>query len=210
MEITRVLVVSSGNRSRGPAGEALLRCRLGRHGEAFEIWSAGTAAHEGAELHPLTAEALAQRNAGLRRHRARGLVLADLLGADLVLAAERWHRLHVARLCGEAASRTFTLAEFARMSPHLHESPLTEMIAEASVLRSQHPAVQPVDDDIPDLQRGDRLDHERMVRRLADMVAPIAAALLRTTSTVSSSGEHVGPREQDVAAVLPRGLVAPR
>src|SRR3954469_12798328 len=54
VETARVLLVSTGNQSRSPATEALLRQRLRGSGAGAEIWSAGTAAREGAVLHPLT------------------------------------------------------------------------------------------------------------------------------------------------------------
>src|SRR4051794_36866270 len=97
VNVTHVLVVCTGNQCRSPASEALLRRRLGPGTADFEIWSAGTAARDGAVLHPLTADALAHHGAGLRRHQARRLLVEDVLGADLVLCAERMHRVHVAR-----------------------------------------------------------------------------------------------------------------
>ncbi len=208
MEIQRVLVVSSYDRSRGPAGEVMLRRRLGQRSDVFEIWSAGTVAQDGAELHPTTAEALSDHGLGIRRHRARKLVLADLLGADLVLSAERKHRVQVARISSEAAAKTLTLAEFARLAPHLQPACLDEMVAQAVVLRGRHPAAEPADDDVPDIEHGDRLDHERMVRRLSELISPIAAALsLAASNAPRQSGRRSDPT---VVVTLPAAPVAPR
>ena len=104
----RVLMVCTGNECRSPAAELLLRDALaGRsHADwapAFEVWSAGTRAQDGAPLHPLTAQALARRGITPRRHRARGLQRQDLQGADLQNA--------------DLAEITETAKDYARKNP---------------------------------------------------------------------------------------------
>jgi protein-tyrosine phosphatase len=188
-----VLLVCTGNHCLSPAAEALLRRRLGRRSAAFEIWSAGTAAREGAVLHPLTGDALARHGAPLRSHRPRQLLVDDVLGADLVLCAERRHRVHVARLEPHAADKTFTLAEFGRLAPHLKADTLDVLLAQARALRSTHPALRPADDDVPDPVDGDHWVHEQTVSRLARLTAAIAAVLGRTSGGPSSTAP-AGPR----------------
>src|SRR3954452_22064215 len=98
VETARVLLVSTGNQSRSPAAEALLRQRLRGSGAGAEIWSAGTAAREGAVLHPLTADALARYGFTVRPPPPRKLRVDDGRGAAVGRCAERRPRLHAARL----------------------------------------------------------------------------------------------------------------
>jgi protein-tyrosine phosphatase len=190
VDVDRVLVVCTGNQCRSPAAEALLRRRLGEHAQAFEIWSAGTVAHEGEGLHELTAEALAQQGIRVRSHRARRLVAEDVRGADLVLCAERRHRVHVVGLDPQAAVKTFTIVEFARLAPHLPTGRLTSIVTEAAALRASFPAEQPGDDDVKDPVRGTYEDHARMVRLLAGLTVPLASALV--AGWTGSARDRVG------------------
>jgi protein-tyrosine phosphatase len=187
VETARVLLVCTGNQSRSPAAEALLRQRLRGSGVGAEIWSAGTAAREGAVLHPLTADALARYGVTVRSHRPRRLLVDDVRGADLVLCAERMHRLQVARLDSTAVGKTFTLAEFGRIAPHLEGGSLQELLTLAREQRSTYPPRQPSDDDIPDPVRGDHRMHEQIVTRLAGLTAVVAAVLTLVSGPPSSA-----------------------
>ncbi len=209
MTIIRVLVVSTADQCRGPAAEALLRDRLGRQASGVEIWSAGTVAVEGSAVHPLSVEALSHNGVHLRSSTARRLVPDDVLGADLVLCAERMHRLHVARMPIGDASKTFTVAEFARIGPHLHEAGFAEMLAEAVTLRAAYPADQPGDDDIADPLHGDYLEHGRMVRRLTDMAVRIAPVLSMATFHAAEQDGRRGSVDRVDEIVLPPGPHVP-
>ena len=66
-ERVRVLFVSRDNATRGQMAEAFLR-ELG--GEAFEVCSAGSLAHE---VHPLAVEVMAERGIDISRQRSKEL-----------------------------------------------------------------------------------------------------------------------------------------
>ena len=102
----------------------------------------------------------------------------------------------------DAAAMTFTLAEFARVSPHLHAAALVDMLAEAAELRATHPAPQPADDDLADPGEGDQVDHERMIMRLTRLVTSIASALAMSALHVESPRERMRRRQESREVVL--------
>jgi protein-tyrosine phosphatase len=177
--VGRVLLVCTGNQCRSPAAEMLLRAQL--DGDAYEVWSAGTQARDGAPLHPLTAQALTGHVVRVRRHRARRLTEPDLQGADLVLCAGRSHRVAVAQLHPQVARRTFTIDEFARLVPHLAVAPgpegLRAVVEQAASMRGADERLDPSSDDLPDPIRGDAAVHEQVVRRLVGSTARVAHLL---------------------------------
>lgn len=112
----RVLVVCTGNLCRSPLFAALLADRLGSDAV---VTSRGTQAIAGAT--PPAATVLAARRVGveLDGHTARELDDADIDDADLVLVASRRHRRDVVRRSPRAATRVFTVLEFARLAEAL-------------------------------------------------------------------------------------------
>lgn len=112
----RILVVCTGNLCRSPLFAALLADRLGRD---VLVTSRGTQAVAGAT--PPAETVLAARRLGveLDGHTARELDDADIDDADLVLVASRRHRRDVVRRSPRAATRVFTILEFARLAEAL-------------------------------------------------------------------------------------------
>lgn len=112
----RILVVCTGNLCRSPLFAALLADRLGRDAV---VTSRGTGAVAGAT--PPAAAVLAARRVGveLDGHTARSLDDSDIDDADLVLVASRRHRRDVVRRSPRAATRVFTILEFARLAEAL-------------------------------------------------------------------------------------------
>ena len=111
-EPLRVLAVCTGNISRSPAVEHLLRAGLG--GSAV-VRSAGVRAVVGAPVDPPVAAWLAAAGVGVDGFAARQLAPAMVAEADLVLALTRDHRSRVVDLVPAAVRRTYTLREFARI-----------------------------------------------------------------------------------------------
>ncbi len=129
----KILVVCTANICRSPAGEFLLRQRLGGYGitpVGISVTSAGVHAQPGAPACDLS---VALVNASLastadvppmvsgtpgsgEAHRSR-LVTADMLGeADLILTADRGHRAELAKLAPASRNTTFTLRQAARLA----------------------------------------------------------------------------------------------
>ena len=181
----RILVVCTGNICRSPAAAALLRARSA--GLGIEVASAGTAAVVGHPIHPLTAAALAQVGIEDLNHRARQLSPAHVAGADLVLTAERRHRVAVIEADPTALRRTFTIAEFACLSDAVEDpaaagTPAAWIESVASIRGAKLPPM-PSLDDLADPVLGDLSDHQHMVegcgralKRIIDGVGTAARA----------------------------------
>lgn len=89
--------------------------RLGIEAELFVVESAGTWGHSGSPMEDHAHTTLAGYGVDGAGFQARELVAEHVAGADLVLAASREHRAAAVVLHPRAASRTFTLREFARL-----------------------------------------------------------------------------------------------
>jgi protein-tyrosine phosphatase len=188
--IFQILVVCTGNECRSPATERMLGQRLVTSRESrFELDSAGTAVIGGAPLHRLTATALRAQGVPVDGHLSRPLSLNRIVAADLVLTAERAHRVDVAAMASDWVTRTFTIAEFARLcEPALRAGAVNprELVAAAASLRGQLRLGDPGADDIPDpiakgleahLQVVEIL--QRHVRQIADVLGVFPQAPIR-------------------------------
>ncbi len=210
-----ILLVSTGDVCRAPAARLLLSDALARRpGTAgrFALASAGTRAPQGCDLHPLTAAALSERGLDPGGHQARELTAALVAEADLVLVAERQHRLAVAQLHPDAAPVTFTVRELARAvtraagpegsgggrhrlitlpeqgeaTPPAQPWGLAEaLLARHEVWRPAHPS----EDDLADPITGGPGIHRRMVDELAAAVELCAGVLAPYRSGVAP-GAH--------------------
>lgn len=175
--VFRVLAVCTGNQCRSPAVEALLRRSLGA---GFEVTSAGTQAPAGLPAHRLTAMALGRRGVFVEDHASRLLEPGSIEAADLVLTAERAHRVAVVSLVPWAVETTFTAPEFARcaavavrwgvMNP-------AELVAAAASIRSGVSAADPRGDEVPDPVDGGAAEHEAMVGTVQGLAVAIAGVL---------------------------------
>jgi protein-tyrosine phosphatase len=136
-----------------------LDARLGSDAERFVVESAGTWGHSGSpmELHALTT--LASYSVDGQDFRARELVAEHVVAADLVLGATREHRAAAVVLHPRAASRTFTLREFARLSAAADGGALPTddpveraraLVRAAAAVRGLVPPNTPRDDDLDD------------------------------------------------------------
>lgn len=111
--VFRILVVCTGNISRSPAVERLLRHTL--DDRSVEITSAGVHALVGEPMDPRMAELVVEAGADPSGFFSRQAEAELVRHADLVLALTREHRSYVVGLVPAAVRRTFTLGEFARL-----------------------------------------------------------------------------------------------
>lgn len=145
-----VLVVCTGNISRSPMTELLLR-RAVDPGVGLTVSSAGVHALVGQPMDEAAAAAMVQLGFNPTQHRARQFEPAMAAAADLILAAERYHLDTVLKEVPSAMRRTFTIKELARIAPHLRPGPPDRVIAEAAAARGLVPRPATADaDDVAD------------------------------------------------------------
>ena len=165
--VFRLLHVCTGNICRSPMAERLTRGgleeRLGADAERFVVESAGTWGHSGSPMESYAASTLKAYGLDGEDFRARELVAEHVAGADLVLAATREHRAASVVLHPRAASRTFTLREFARLAGAVDPGQITaadpverarELVTAAAGRRGLVPPEHPRDDDLADPYQG--------------------------------------------------------
>jgi protein-tyrosine phosphatase len=187
-----VLVVCTGNLCRSPLFAALLARDV--DDARVTVTSRGTLATPASVVPAATLAAGTRLGVDLEGHVARPLSSVDLEDADLVLTACRRHRRDVVRMSPAAASKAFTIVEFARLA----EAALTEGAAWAadegavdsgpgrsgvaleSLLRMRGSVLRPddpEDDDVVDPMGRRAGVHLRVARRLATAATTIASAL---------------------------------
>jgi protein-tyrosine phosphatase len=103
--------VCTGNVCRSPYVAARLSAEL----PELTVASAGTGALVGDPPTAPTIALLAERGIEVSGASARAIDRASVRGARLLITAERRHRVDVARLAPDAAERTYTLLELARI-----------------------------------------------------------------------------------------------
>jgi protein-tyrosine phosphatase len=112
------LVVCTGNIARSPMAEALLRARLEERHAGARVHSAGTLAWDGPATDPAI-RTLAARGLDLSQHRSRPVTDALVADADLILAMTRSHVWGIHAFDGDAADRTFLVAELPRLGTRI-------------------------------------------------------------------------------------------
>ena len=178
----RVLAVCTGNISRSPAGEPLLRAGLG---DSAVVRSAGVRAVVGAPVDPPVAAHLAEVGVGVDGFAARQLVPAMVTEADLVLALTRDHRSQVLGLVPSAVRRSFTLREFALIlqsleAPAEGDTPgerLRSLLPRAAAGRAMLPRRSAGDDDVRDPYGHGPAAYTRALSEIDAAVATILARL---------------------------------
>jgi low molecular weight protein-tyrosine phosphatase len=210
--VASILVVCSGNLSRSPFAEGILRRMLSeRFGpSAPTVSSVGTIARDG---EPATLEAIAvasEHGIDVSSHSARRLTREDLAEADLVLAVSAEHRDEVARLDPQAITKTFTLKELVRLLEDLPDAErgggrewLAARVAEADAHRRAGFEGNPDDEDVAD-PLGQPLETYRAVAwELAAWSERLVAALFGATTTAGASPRHVEVERPGAAGSLP-------
>lgn len=133
-------------------------------------------------------------------HVVKRLTRHDVETADLVLTATREHRAEVVRMLPQAASRVFTLKEFARVGVELdaddvaanaEDDPLRSLVGSASLLRgsASRPAT-PDRDDVPDPFGRHRSVHRRAAAEIDAATRSIEAIF---SGAVSAACHRPGP-----------------
>ena len=190
----RLLHVCTGNICRSPMAERLTRAGLAARsaGDALVVESAGTWGLSGSPMDPAAQRTLAAYGLDGSDFRARQLVGYHVDEADLVLCATREHRSAAVSLAPDAAPRSFTLREFARLTAVVAPDELPAdgpveraraLVALAAARRGEAPPPDPRDDDLADPYRApasafaacaELVDH--CLRRPLDLIAgPVAA-----------------------------------
>ena len=109
----KVLFVCDGNICRSPMAAEYLRHRAVREGLSHVLVdSAGVLGIEGAPAAPLSVEVAREAGLDLTRHRSRGVTIADMRTADLVLAMTLAQLEALARRYPAAGQRRLLLRAF--------------------------------------------------------------------------------------------------
>lgn len=180
----RVLAVCTGNISRSPAVEYLLRSGFG---DSAVVSSAGVGAVVGAPVDPPVAAHLEGMGIDVSAFAARQLSASMVAESDLVLALTRKHRARVLELVPSAVRRTYTLREFARIltsldatgvgnTPGQRLASLLPRVAAGGASAPRRPAAE--DDVVDPYGRSPEVYRQS----LADMRAAVGTILARLTA----------------------------
>lgn len=179
-----VLFVCTVNQCRSAMAEQLVRHALAARPDVRDIavGSAGTRAHDGIPMAGSCAAAV--RALGIEVHdlRSRPLTAALIADSGVLLTMERAHREAARALSPEAAGKTFTLREFARLTgdgtgagvpagaPPAQRARL--LVAHAARTRAEEPAVPAEQDDIFDPIGGRTADVQASLDRIRAALDP--------------------------------------
>ncbi len=192
-----VLYVCTGNVSRSPMAEVLLRAWAGPTA-GLVVSSAGMHALVGHPMDRGAASVVGQLGIDPTRHRARQFEVAMAAAADLVLTAERDHREEIIRQLPAAFRRVFTIKEFARIAPFVTATDPRAAVAEAAGLRGLVPQpADPDDDDVADPYRREAIHSKTAAEELTTAVK----ATLRALGVASGS---TPPRRRPAPSPGPR------
>ncbi|PPF81337.1 low molecular weight phosphatase family protein [Subtercola sp. Z020] len=189
-----ILFVCTGNICRSPLAEQLFAAGIDTVGlsERIRVHSAGTSALTGQGM-PAQAAALSTAlGAHPEHHQARDISPEMVQDADIVLALAREHRGAVVQMVPRAASRTFTLIEFARLlqaasldfrmdsepQPDALPGLLRDLVERASRFRGVvgSPA-DPESDDVLDPYRRSQQSYDLSAQQITQATKVIVAAL---------------------------------
>jgi protein-tyrosine phosphatase len=175
-----VLVVCTANVARSPLFAAMLQARLGA---AARVTSAGVRAREGAPAAEGSHVLAEQRGLDLDGHRSRPVVPELVTGSELVLTMSERQRDRCSPLAPRAASKVFTVREFARLvdvvdQDEAPEAPAARLrwLTEQAHLARPRSFAPPAGDDVADPIRAPREEWEAMAADLDELLDRIAPA----------------------------------
>ena len=172
-ELADILAVCGGNICRTPYIAARLRASL----PEMRITSAGTTAMAGSPPDAHVMRALARHGITDYTDVGRSLTRGLIRNARLVVTAARVHRLQVIATDPQAAGKTFTLKELARVVTAASSiRGLDELIISAA-RAAQVPEDTDYDDDLDDPHGLDWLAYEKMAAEADAALAILVAAL---------------------------------
>jgi protein-tyrosine-phosphatase len=159
--VALILAVCTGNICRSPMAEGFLRGMLAARGvEGVNVASCGVNGLEDSPAMPEGVQAMIENGVDISGHRARRLTAPMIREADLVLTMASEHRDTIAAQIDGAASRTFTLKEFARLLDQVPGRPppasdgddrlLADAVAAAEDLRASGAVPPSRDEDVAD------------------------------------------------------------
>lgn len=130
----KVLFVCTGNTCRSPMAEGILKSALKKMGvKHVEVKSAGTHGLHFAPVSVFAAQIAKTKGVDLFRHRSRELTGEMIKGTNLILVMAPEHLDYIIRMEPAAASKTFLLKAFARVTGASHKD------IEAGVLSVKDP-----------------------------------------------------------------------
>jgi protein-tyrosine phosphatase len=159
--VALILAVCTGNICRSPMAEGFLREMLASRGvESVRVASCGVNGLEDSPAMPEGVQAMIENGIDISGHRARRLTAPMIREADLMLTMATEHRDAIVAQIGGAASRTFTLKEFARLLDQLPDRPapvrdgddrlLADAVSAAAGLRASGAVPPSRDEDVAD------------------------------------------------------------
>jgi protein-tyrosine phosphatase len=159
-----ILAVCHANLCRSPLMERLMRRALTASldldvASSFNVSSVGTHARAGMPMHPFAAAVLREWGGDEAGFSSRVMATETIAGADLILTADRPQRSLCVTMVPAAATRTFTLRQFGRLSATVDPATLPDaapvaravaLVTEAHLARAQFQPVTADADDLPD------------------------------------------------------------
>jgi len=182
-DLGSILFVCTGNVCRSPYLEWGLRGALVSTGSpVVHVASAGVAPLAGHPMSRFFLERLGSRGIDASEFRARALNERQIDQADIVLTATRAHRQFVVRRLTSAATRTFTVLQFARLLRAFPAPPggvpdLPTLAARAHAARGSAGA-STEHDDIRDPWRRSRRVHLKAARQMDEVLEEILEHLI--------------------------------
>ncbi|WP_341994837.1 hypothetical protein MRBLWH7_002447 [Microbacterium sp. LWH7-1.2] len=176
-----ILFVCTGNVCRSPYLEWGLRGALeSAGGPAIRLTSAGLAPLTGHPMSSPLLDRLLDRGIDASEFRARGLTEAMVTRADVVLTAARGHRQFIVRQLPAAATRTFTVLQFARL---LRVLPAREVADLPTLARLAHQArgmagASTEHDDLEDPWKRSRRVYARSARKMDEVLEGVLEHLI--------------------------------
>jgi len=175
-----VVLVCTANVIRSPLAAAMLEQRLGDNVPRFEvvIKSAGLVVEPGRQATPGVQTIARRMGMDLSGHLSRPVTPDLVANAQMVLTMTEAHRSSVLRRQPAALSRTFTLAEFVRLSVD-RPTEVGQLSTAVDFAHRARPRTVPADspEDVPDPVGLPMEDLESVARQLDRLTIAIAGVI---------------------------------
>lgn len=181
-----IVTVCTGNVSRSPLAEHLLRAKLATRGIVtpdVTVSSCGCLRLEPRPMDRHMAAALAARGIDPSAHRSTPMTAAEIRDADVILCFEEQHIDRIAETLPAATRRTFLMEDFANVCRALVERgdcPKPTPEASLDVILEDGPLLRPLlpdADEIADPYHQSDAVYAEVIRRIDDATDAIVDAL---------------------------------